>query len=106
MSFHPDDQPSKSERVADWFDDAIDIVLALIILFFIALAFAGCVPKKPETVYIPAECPAPPKIERPILFIPADNAAPDDVAKICIANLSLVEGYSKQLETILSGYKK
>lgn len=73
----------------------------------IILACMGCAPVKPQVVYIPAQCPAPPSIVRPTLPLETlpEPATPDQVAGACLASIELLKGYAAQCETILTGYK-
>ena len=81
-------------------------------LFFILIAFAfilaaiGCVPAKPQVVYIPAQCPNPPALVRPTLPLETlpEPATPDQVTGACLASIELLKGYAAQCETILTGY--
>lgn len=75
----------------------------------ICLLTSGCA-HAPPTAEIPVAvpCPAPPATVRPHLPI-ADlrsTDSPDNVVKAYAASVETLIGYAKELETILSGYRR
>ena len=69
------------------------------------LFLSGC---KPKVIYVPVPCPEPPMIQRPAL--PISGLKPDDSIErertLWVATVEVMDGYAKQLEKLLDGYRK
>lgn len=78
-------------------------------LAVLCLLSVGCA-HTPSTVEIPVAvpCPAPPATVRPHLPISdlRGTDSPDNVVRAYAASVEALIGYAKELETILSGYRR
>lgn len=82
------------------------ILAAIAILCLLAFGCAHAPPTAEIPVAVP--CPAPPATVRPHLPI-ADlrsTDSPDNVVRAYAASVETLIGYARELETILSGYRR
>lgn len=76
----------------------------------LVLILAGCAttPRPPTAeIPVPVPCPPPPPLSRPALPIAqlsADSPAPV-VMRAYAASVNILQGYARQLEMLLSGYR-
>ncbi|RJP17895.1 MAG: hypothetical protein C4529_13880 [Deltaproteobacteria bacterium] len=79
---------------------------AIAVLCLLAMGCAHAPPSVEVPVAVP--CPAPPRVVRPHLPIsdlrPTDS--PDNVVRAYAASVETLIGYARELETILSGYRR
>ncbi len=73
------------------------------------LLLAGCA-HTPPVVQVPVAipCPAPPATIHPYLPIAdlRDGESPDNVVRAYAASVEALIGYTRELETLLSGYRR
>lgn len=84
-------------------------ILPLLAAVALGPHFWGCA-SAPRVVELPVPipCPAPPETTRPHLPIADlhDGDSPDNVVRAYAASVEALLGYARELETLLSGYRR